>query len=181
MTTLQTKQYSHIKEECVHRRGESWSTRAKESLKGKTVDAPCWGESEARSQHYTAKVLKCDWIESSWLPHFLALEPWAISYLTALTPTFLITRPSEECHELIMPFLTIIIQLLTTPSRSGHSFESISPLWPPLPGQAIKLFFSTLPKTLSRKFNLMSVLQRPYLASIRLSALLLLRHPEEDL
>ena len=33
----------------------------------------------------------------------------------------------------------------------GHSFESISPLWPSLPGKAIQLFFSssTLPKYLS--------------------------------
>ena len=30
-----------------------------------------------------------------------------------------------------------------------YSFEGIGPLWPPLPGKAIKLFFSTSPKTLS--------------------------------
>ena len=54
------------------------------------------------------------------------------------------------------PFWTITIKLLTTPSRSGHSFEGISLLWPPLPGQAINLFFFTLPKTLSLKFNLVS-------------------------
>ena len=30
-----------------------------------------------------------------------------------------------------------------------HSFEGISLLWPPLPGKAIKLLFSTPPKTLS--------------------------------
>ena len=53
------------------------------------------------------------------------------------------------------PFWTITIKLLTTPSRSGHSFEGISLLWPPLPDQAINFFF-TLPKTLSLKFNLVS-------------------------
>ena len=37
-----------------------------------------------------------------------------------------------------------------------HSFESISPLWPPLPDKAIKLLFSTSPKTLSPRFNLVS-------------------------
>ena len=33
------------------------------------------------------------------------------------------------------------------------SFEGISLLWPPLLGKAIKLFFSTSPKTLSARFN----------------------------
>ena len=37
-----------------------------------------------------------------------------------------------------------------------HSFEGISPLWPPLPGKAIKLFFSTSPKTLSLRNNSVS-------------------------
>ena len=34
-----------------------------------------------------------------------------------------------------------------------HSFEDITPLRPLLPDKAIKLFFFTLPKTLSLKFN----------------------------
>ena len=51
------------------------------------------------------------------------------------------------------PLWTITIKLLTNPSRSGHSFEGISPLWPPLPGKALKLFSSTSPKTLSLGFN----------------------------
>ena len=37
-----------------------------------------------------------------------------------------------------------------------HSFEGIIPLWSPLPGKAIKLFFSTSPKTLSLRFNTVS-------------------------
>ena len=39
------------------------------------------------------------------------------------------------------------------PLQGGtHSSEGTSPLWPPLPGKAIKLFFSTSSKTLSRCF-----------------------------
>ena len=37
-----------------------------------------------------------------------------------------------------------------------HSFEGINPLWSPLPGKAIKLFFSTSPKTLSLRINSVS-------------------------
>ena len=37
-----------------------------------------------------------------------------------------------------------------------HSFEDISPLWPPLPGKAIKLFFSASPKSLSLRYNSVS-------------------------
>ena len=37
-----------------------------------------------------------------------------------------------------------------------HGFEGISPLWPPLSGKGIKLFFSTSPKTLSPRFNSVS-------------------------
>ena len=52
------------------------------------------------------------------------------------------------------PLWTIIIKFVTTPSRLEHTvFEGISPLWPPLPGEAIMLFFSTSPKTLSPRFN----------------------------
>ena len=47
------------------------------------------------------------------------------------------------------PLLIITIKLLTT----THSFEGFSPLWPLLPGKAIKLFFSTSPKTLSLRIN----------------------------
>ena len=37
-----------------------------------------------------------------------------------------------------------------------HSSEGISPLWPPLPGKAIKLFFFTSPITLSPRINSVS-------------------------
>ena len=42
------------------------------------------------------------------------------------------------------------------PQVGIHSFEGINPLCPPLPGKAIKLFFSTSPKTLSPRFNSVS-------------------------
>ena len=48
---------------------------------------------------------------------------------------------------------TVAIKLLAKPSSlSGHS-----PWCPPLPGKAIKLFFSTSPKTLSLRFDSVSV------------------------
>ena len=55
-----------------------------------------------------------------------------------------------------LPLWTIAITLLPIPSRWGHIFEGISPLWPPLPGKAMKLSFSTSPKTLSLRFNSVS-------------------------
>ena len=43
------------------------------------------------------------------------------------------------------------------PLQAGtHSSEGMSPLWPPLPGKAVKLFFSTSPKLLSLRFNSVS-------------------------
>ena len=42
-----------------------------------------------------------------------------------------------------------------TPTWVGtYSFEDISPLFPHLPGKALKLFFPASPKTLSPRFNL---------------------------
>ena len=42
------------------------------------------------------------------------------------------------------------------PPRYGDSFDGIIPLWPPLPGKAIKLFFSTSAKALSLRINSVS-------------------------
>ena len=42
------------------------------------------------------------------------------------------------------------------PQLGTRSVEGISPLWPPLPGKAIKIFFSTSPKILSPRCNLVS-------------------------
>ena len=61
----------------------------------------------------------------------------------------------KPAHELTSPSLNHYCKTfyLTAPSRSEHSFEGISPLCPLLRGKPIKLFFSTLPKTLSPRFN----------------------------
>ena len=66
-----------------------------------------------------------------------------------LTPDYLTTNQSEECpwadHALLLehfqtPHYPLLVRI--------HSFEGISPLWPPLPGKAIKLF-SAVSKTVS--------------------------------
>ena len=45
------------------------------------------------------------------------------------------------------------------------TFEGISLLWPPLPGKAIKLSFSTSPKSLSPRFNLALVYREAELSA----------------
>ena len=40
------------------------------------------------------------------------------------------------------------------PQVGVHSVEGHELLWPPLPGKAVKLFFSALPQTLSLRFSL---------------------------
>ena len=56
-----------------------------------------------------------------------------------------------------MPSLNHYYKISHYPLQVGtRSFEGISPLWPPWPGKAIKLFFSTSPKILSPRFNLAS-------------------------
>ena len=45
-----------------------------------------------------------------------------------------------------------------------YSFQGISPLWPPLPGKAVKLFFPTSLKTVS-EISFGVGVQRPDLAS----------------
>ena len=47
-----------------------------------------------------------------------------------------------------------VTELNYLPQGGTHSFEGINPLWPPLPGKAIKLSFSTWPRTLSVRFYL---------------------------
>ena len=61
----------------------------------------------------------------------------------------------KTAHEPTTPSLNHYYKTfyLTTPPRLEHSFEGISPLCPLLRGKPIKLFFSTLPKTLSPRFN----------------------------
>ena len=61
----------------------------------------------------------------------------------------------KNVHELIMP--SSLNHYYKTPHYPlqvrTHSFEGL--LWPPLCGEAINLFFSSLSKTLSLRFNLM--------------------------
>ena len=63
----------------------------------------------------------------------------------------------KNVHKLIMPCLNHNCKSPHYPLQVGtHSSEGIRPLQPPLPGKAIKLFFSTSPKTLSLIFNSVS-------------------------
>ena len=70
-----------------------------------------------------------------------------------LTPDDLTTNQSEECprtdHTLPLEHCNTLHYSL---QEGTHRFEGISPLWPPLPGNAIKLFFSTSSKTVSPCF-----------------------------
>ena len=74
-----------------------------------------------------------------------------------LTPNYLITNQSEKCPAADHALLLEHDQAPYYPLLGGtHSFEGTNPLWPPLPGKAIKLFFSTSPKSLSLRFNSVS-------------------------
>ena len=67
-----------------------------------------------------------------------------------LTPTFLTTNQSEKCPQAdhTLPFEPLLQNSSLLPLGQDNSFEGISLWWPLLPGKAIKLFFSTSPKTL---------------------------------
>ena len=71
---------------------------------------------------------------------------------------FRLTSPpinQKNVHKLIMPCLHHYYESPHHTLQVGTcTFEGISLLWSPLPGKAIKLFFSTSPKTLSPRFNL---------------------------
>ena len=65
-----------------------------------------------------------------------------------LTPTYLTNKPLEECPWADHTFF--YYKTWHYLSQVGiHDFEGMSLLFPPLPGKAIKLSFSTPPKTLS--------------------------------
>ena len=71
--------------------------------------------------------------------------------LIKLTPDYLTINQSEDCPQ----------DHAWTDKTSHYPFrlnvEGISSLRPPSPGRAIKLFFSASPKTLSSRFNLLSM------------------------
>ena len=71
-----------------------------------------------------------------------------------LTPTYFTTNQSE-CPQADQPSLNHYCRTSYYPLQVGtHSLEGVSPQCLPLPGKAIKLFFSTSPKTLCPRFNL---------------------------
>ena len=68
-----------------------------------------------------------------------------------LTPNYLTTNQSEECPRADHALLLEHYKIPHYPFQAGtHNLEGISPLWPRLPGKAIKLFLSTSPKTVSK-------------------------------
>ena len=70
------------------------------------------------------------------------------------TPDDLTSSQSEECPRADHALLLEHCKTPHYPLQCGtHSLEGISPLWPPLPGKAIKLCFSTSSKTLPPRFN----------------------------
>ena len=81
-----------------------------------------------------------------------------------LTHTYLITSQSEECSWVDHAHLSE--PLLLPPLGQDMQFWGHSPLCPPLPAKAIKLSFSTSPKTLSPKFNLVAVYRGQISATI---------------
>ena len=87
-----------------------------------------------------------------WCPQHIGPRTTGTRRLVRLTPTYLPPTNQKSVHELITSCLN---HYQKTPYclKGEHSFEGISLLWPPLPGKAIKLFFSMLPKTLTLRFN----------------------------
>ena len=70
-----------------------------------------------------------------------------------LTLTYLTINQSEQCPQADHALFEPLLIKLHCSFQGGHDFEGIGPLWPPLLGEAISLFFSVSPKTLSLRFN----------------------------
>ena len=62
----------------------------------------------------------------------------------------------KKVRKLITPSLNHDYKTSHYPLQVQTHFEGISPLWSSLPGKARKWFFSTSPRTLSLRFNLVS-------------------------
>ena len=70
------------------------------------------------------------------------------------TPDDLTTSQSEECPQADHALLLEHRETSHDALQGGtHSLEGVSPLWPSLPGKAMKLCLSTSPKTLSPRCN----------------------------
>ena len=71
-------------------------------------------------------------------------RPVGTRRLVMLTPDYLTTNQSEVCPLADHALLPEHYKTPHNPLQGGtHSSEGISPLWPPLPGKAIKLFYFT--------------------------------------
>ena len=71
-----------------------------------------------------------------------------------MLPPTLLTSPPTHPKMSMSRSHSLFLQNLSLSSPSGDTgFEGISPLWPPLPGKAVKLFCSTSPKTLSQRLD----------------------------
>ena len=89
--------------------------------------------------------------------------------LMMLTPCYLTSNQSEEhlwaTHALFLECYKIPHY---PPQGRSHSLEGISPLWPPLPGKVIKVFFSVSPTHPNKLLNLYGWDGRSYLQWINL-------------
>ena len=94
-------------------------------------------ENHRSGDHMTPEDL---WAEGMWALH----APWSL----LATPLLDYKTPHKR------------------PRVGTHSSEGISLLCPPLPGKAIKLFFCTLPKTPSPRFNSVPVYRGQISASV---------------
>ena len=65
------------------------------------------------------------------------------------------TLHTPSCYQQLCHWINAI-KLLTRSSLMGHFFMGTHPLFPPLPGKAIKLFFSTSPQTVRLNSNSLS-------------------------
>ena len=86
---------------------------------------------------------------NSHLPHLQSIKRMSKSWSHPLWGCFILFHVIETESFYKIPHYSFQV--------GTHSFEDFSPLWPPLPGKAIKLFFSTSPKALPLRFNLVSV------------------------
>ena len=85
-----------------------------------------------------------------WNPRPVGSEGW---WGFASPPTH-----QKNVHEnIVFSLNNFYITLHYLPQVGTHFFTAMSPLWPSLTGKALKLFFSTSPRTLSLRFNLTPV------------------------
>ena len=117
-----------------------------------TIYLSCCAETETHTRWEKLTVNEGVLPTSTETPDCLEPEGWWCRLPLTSPPT-----RQRNVPELITPSLTHYYKTSQYPFQVGtHSFEDISLPWPPLPGKAIKLFFSTSPQTLSPRFNSVS-------------------------